>query len=88
MNRAKAMPTYDDILSQVERLRPDEQLRLIEDLAVLVRQRVAATSANGIQKPPQQNLDRWFGFLPKSMDALAFQLQIRREWDREIGHES
>ncbi|MGD2180683.1 hypothetical protein [Lusitaniella coriacea] len=81
------MPTYDDILNQVEHLKPDEQLRLIEDLAILVRRRVAATPPDSIQEPPKQNLDRWFGFLPKRIDALEFQLQIRQEWDREVRHE-
>jgi len=34
------MPVYNDVLNQVENLTPDEQLRLLEDLAALVRQRI------------------------------------------------
>ncbi|MDY6786061.1 MAG: hypothetical protein SW833_26530 [Cyanobacteriota bacterium] len=78
------MSTYNEILNQIEHLKPDEQLRLIQDLAILVRHRVAANFPNNFQEPsvPDRNLDRWFGFLPKQIDALAFQLQVRQEWDR------
>ncbi|HBL10657.1 MAG TPA: hypothetical protein DD379_04475 [Cyanobacteria bacterium UBA11162] len=82
------MTIYNEILSQVEQLQPDEQLRLIEDLAALVRRQVAATSQDSLQTRPLPNLDQWFGFLSQPIDALAFQLQIRQEWNREVWHES
>jgi hypothetical protein len=34
------MATYQDIRRQVESLTPDEQLRLLEELAVIVRRRI------------------------------------------------
>lgn len=82
------MSSYNEILSQVKQLRPDEQLRLIEDLAALMRRQVAATSQDSLPTMPTQNLDQWFGFLPQSIEPLAFQLQIRQEWNREVWHES
>ncbi len=30
---------------------------------------------------PKRNLNRWYGFLPKRVDALEFQLKLRQEWD-------
>ncbi|MBW4666019.1 MAG: hypothetical protein KME60_00895 [Cyanomargarita calcarea GSE-NOS-MK-12-04C] len=70
------MSTYNEIYSQVENLTPEEQLRLLEELAVLVRQRVISQHHTSSKK-----FDRWFGFLPERIDALEFQLQLRREWD-------
>jgi uncharacterized protein (DUF488 family) len=34
------MTTYNEVLIQVQSLTPDEQLRLLEELAALIRQRV------------------------------------------------
>jgi hypothetical protein len=82
------MSSYNEIFSQVEHLGLDEQLRLIEDLAALVRRQVAPTSQDSLPTLPKQNLDRWFGFLPQPIDGLAFQLQIRQEWNREVWNES
>lgn len=33
------------------------------------------------QEMPKRNLNRWYGFLPKRVDALEFQLKLRQEWD-------
>jgi len=81
------MSSYNEILDQVKHLRADEQLRLIEDLAVLVRQQAAATSQESFSTLPKENIKQWFGFLPQTIDALAFQLEIRQEWNREIWNE-
>jgi hypothetical protein len=70
------MSTYNELYSQVENLSPEEQLRLLEELAALVRQRVISQDQTSNQK-----FDRWFGFLPERIDALEFQLQLRQEWD-------
>lgn len=75
------MSTYNEILEQAQTLTPDEQDRLLEELAMLVRQRVATQSQNSSKKLPGLDLDRWRGFLPKRVDALEFQLQLREEWD-------
>jgi len=66
------MSTYNEILEQAQTLTPDEQDRLLEDLAMLVRQRVATQSQNSRKKLPGLDLDRWRGFLPKRVDALEF----------------
>ena len=39
---AKSMANYNDLLIEVERLTPDEQLRLLEYLAALIRQHMGA----------------------------------------------
>ena len=75
------MSTYNEIYSQVERLSAEEQLRLLEELAMLVRLRVTSEHQNNSKKLPKQQLDKWRGFLPKRVDALEFQQELRREWD-------
>ena len=75
------MATYNEVLSQAQSLTPEEQELLLKDLAALTRQRVTTKTEDNSQQLPQQNLDRWRGFLPKRVDALEFQLQLRKEWD-------
>ncbi|HAX76645.1 MAG TPA: hypothetical protein DCY88_12585 [Cyanobacteria bacterium UBA11372] len=104
------MATYSEVLIQVKSLTPDEQLRLLEDLAALIRQQIVsekqgllevvsdplvglfagspdlATKSEEIlqqtsKEMPKRNLNRWYGFLPKRVDALEFQLKLRQEWD-------
>ena len=70
------MSTYNELYSQVQNLTPEEQLQLLEELAALVRQRVILQHHTNSKK-----FDHWFGFLPERIDALEFQLQLRREWD-------
>ena len=41
------MATYNEVLSQVQSLTPDEQLRLLEELAALIRQRVISQNRDG-----------------------------------------
>lgn len=74
------MATYKEVLSQAQSLTPEEQELLLKDLAALTRQRVTTKTQDNSQQLPQQNLDRWRGFLPKRVDALEFQLQLRKEW--------
>lgn len=75
------MSTYNEVLSQAQSLTPEEQELLLKDLAALTRQRVPTKTQDNSQQLPQQNLDRWRGFLPKRVDPLEFQLQLRKEWD-------
>lgn len=75
------MSTYNEVRHQVESLSAEEQLRLLEELAALVRQGVISEHQTSSQKSPEKNFDRWFGFLPERIDALEFQLQLRQEWD-------
>ncbi len=46
-----------------------------------VRLRVTSEHQNNSKKLPKQQLDKWRGFLPKRVDALEFQQELRREWD-------
>src|SRR6266567_2330962 len=40
--------TYDDVLSRIQLLAPDDQLRLLEDLAAIVRQRITGEPLHSI----------------------------------------
>ena len=75
------MSTYSTVLTEVLRLEPNEQQQLLEVLSVLMRDRITTQTQGSNQKLPIKNLKRWRGFLPKSVDALEFQLQLREEWN-------
>ena len=75
------MSTYSEVLSQAQSLSPDEQQQLLEELSALVRQRKTTQTQGSKPRLPRKNLKRWRGFLPKRVDALEFQLQLREEWD-------
>ncbi len=74
------MSTYNEVFSQVQSLTSDEQLRLLEELAVLVRRRVTSEHQRRLRESQGVGLDKWRGFLPKRVDALEFQRSLRREW--------
>jgi hypothetical protein len=42
ITRLRSMATYSEVLIQIESLTPDEQLRLLEYLAVLIRQQIVS----------------------------------------------
>ena len=42
ITRLRSMATYSEVLVQVESLTPDEQLRLLEYLAALIRQQIVS----------------------------------------------
>ena len=75
------MSTYSTVLTEVLRLEPNEQQQLLEVLSVLMRDRITTQTQGSNQKLPIKNLKRWRGFLPKRVDALEFQLQLREEWN-------
>ena len=75
------MSTYSEVLSQAQSLTPDEQQQLLEVLSALMRDRVTAQIQGSSERLPTKTLKRWRGFLPKRVDALEFQLQLRAEWD-------
>ncbi len=56
-------------------------LNPVEELAMLVRRQVISEHQNNSKKLPKQQLDKWRGFLPRRVDALEFQQELRREWD-------
>jgi len=77
------MSTYSEVLSQAQSLTPDEQQQLLEVLSAVVSQRVTTQTQGSSERLPKKNLKRWRGFLPKRLDALEFQLQLRQEWDEQ-----
>jgi dihydroneopterin aldolase len=76
----KSMSTYNEVLSQVQSLTSDEQLRLLEELAALVRRKVISEHLHRLPEIQRVSKDKWRGFLPKRVDALEFQRALRQEW--------
>ena len=69
--------TYDEVLSQIQLLTPDEQLRLLEDLAAMIRQELT------IQR--KHNVMEFSGFakeLWKDVDVEKYIDEERNSWDR------
>lgn len=69
---------YDQLLAQVSRLPPTDQLRLLEDLAVLVRQHMAMTPtpAQGVTALRGLGKEIWQG-----IDAQEYVDRERAAWD-------
>ncbi|MDF0553962.1 hypothetical protein [Kamptonema sp. UHCC 0994] len=72
------MSTYSEVLSQAQNLTLEEQQQLLEVLSALIRQRVTTQTQGSSEKLLSNNLKRWRGFLPYRVDALEFQLQLRK----------
>lgn len=70
------MTTYQDIRRQVETLTPDEQLRLLEELAVLVRRRMSPKTRRSIMELEGLGKEMWQG-----IDAQEYVNQERAEWN-------
>lgn len=75
------MTTYQEALALIRRLSLAEQLQLLSELSQMVRQ--AARSWFATEAPPTKTLglDRWRGCLPKRIDPVTFQRQLRDEWE-------
>lgn len=69
-------PAYDQLLAQVSRLPPMDQLRLLEELAVLVRQRMAPASSQSVTALRGLGKDVWQG-----IDAQEYVDRERAAWD-------
>ncbi|MGK7905427.1 MAG: hypothetical protein AB4352_29290 [Hormoscilla sp.] len=77
------MSTYNQVLSLAKNLSSDEQLRLLSELAMQLRDSMASDPDRSLVKSvksPDTGKNKWRGFLPERVDALEFQLAIRREW--------
>jgi DNA-binding HxlR family transcriptional regulator len=70
------MSAYQEIRRQVENLTPDEQLRLLEELTVLVRQQVSTKPKRSIMELKGLGKEIWQG-----IDAQAYVDQERDAWN-------
>jgi hypothetical protein len=72
------MPNYQEVLQQAKSLTPQEQIRLIEDLSSLIRQRVTMTP-----KPKRSILElRGLGKeIWNGIDAQEYVNQERDSWN-------
>jgi DNA-binding HxlR family transcriptional regulator len=70
------MATYQEIRRQVENLTPDEQLRLLEELSIIVRHRIPLKSQRSIMELEGLGKDIWQG-----MDAQEYVDRERLSWN-------
>lgn len=70
------MATYQDIRRQVESLSADEQLRLLEELAIMVRRRMLVKSKRSIMELEGLGKETWQG-----IDAQEYVEQERASWN-------
>jgi len=66
---------YDDVLSDVERLSPEEKLRMMEQLAILLRRRVAPRAKHSIMELQGLGKEIWQG-----IDAKEYVNRERESW--------
>ncbi len=67
---------YYQILNQVQRLSPDDQLLLLEDIAALVRQHIAKRPRRSILELEGLGKEIWEG-----IDAQEYVNKERSSWD-------
>lgn len=70
------MASYNDIRRQVENLTSDEQLRLLEELAVMVRRRMTPKSKHSIMELEGLGKEIW-----QEIDAQEYVNQERASWN-------
>lgn len=70
------VPIYERILAQVSRLPPTDQLRLLEDLAALVRQHMTSTPPQSVTALRGLGKEVWQG-----IDAQEYVDRERAAWD-------
>ena len=70
------MVTYQDIRRQVENLSPNEQLRLLEKLAVIVRRRMLVNPKRSIMGLEGLGKEIWH-----ELDAQEYVNQERVSWN-------
>ena len=70
------MTTYQEIRRQVKSLTLDEQLKLIDELAVIVRHRQRSQSEDNIMQLEGLGKDCW-----QSIDAQEYVDRERQSWD-------
>ena len=67
---------YEQVLSHVQRLSPDEQLRLLEELAMLIRRQVTVRTRRSILELQGLGKEIWQG-----VDAQEYIDQERAAWN-------
>ncbi len=67
--------TYDEVLSRIHLLAPDDQLRLLVDLAAIVRQRITGEPLHSILELEGLGQEVWNG-----IDAQEYINQERDSW--------
>ena len=67
---------YSEVLNRIQRLGPSDQLRLLEDLAALVRRRVAPQARRSILELEGLGKEIW-----KDIDAQAYIDRERASWN-------
>ncbi len=70
------MATYQDISRQVENMTPDEQLRLLAELASLVRHRMIEKPKRSIMELEGLGKETW-----QELDAQEYVNQERTSWN-------
>jgi hypothetical protein len=70
------MMTYHELLLQVENLTPDEQLRLLEEIASLVRRRISGKPKRSIMELEGLGKEIWQG-----IDAQEYVDRERASWN-------
>jgi hypothetical protein len=70
------MTTYQNVRRQVENLTPDEQLRLLEELAEIVRRRRLVKPKHSIMALEGLGKEIWHG-----LDAQEYINQERASWN-------
>lgn len=72
----KIMTTYHELLLQVENLTADEQLRLLEEIASLVRRRISGKPKRSIMELEGLGKEIWQG-----IDAQEYVDRERASWN-------
>lgn len=70
-----ATKTYEEILSQVEDLTPDDQLRLVEQVAAKLRRHISASHTRSIMELEGLGKEIWQG-----IDAHEYVDRERNSW--------
>ncbi|MCW5853812.1 MAG: hypothetical protein KIT87_27340 [Anaerolineae bacterium] len=69
------MLTYDELLNQVQHLTPDEQLKLLQEVAMIVRRQFASKPGRSIKELRGLGKEVWEG-----IDAQEYVNQERNSW--------
>ena len=70
------MTPYQEVRQQVEKLSPEEQLQLLEELAAVVRHRILTKPKRNIMELEGLGKEVWRG-----LDAQEYVNQERASWD-------